>query len=377
MKTIPSRLENLGSRPEGTSDAVELIRLRGSNVLVTGGAGFIGTWLVRALVERGAHVTVIDDQSTKSSVTSDPIPNTHLIRESVLDLEALKRQNVDCDFVFHLAGVVGMRLAHSDAARAHRVSAEGTRNVLEISGNVPVVFFSSSSVYGQGRASGEGEEATMSEDQPIEVEQIRAYDSGPVGYANGKVELERLAHEASESGRKCLVVRPFNVIGPGQSGRYGMVLPRFIAAARTGTPLRIYDDGFQTRSFADVEHFVKHLLSLTSQPAAFSSGKNVFNLGNPESTTIVSLADAVRRATRSNSTLEYVPYEVDFPGRRDVRHRNPCIDRVESLIGKLEWSNIDEIIQTILRYPTIPQQSRAMSLRKRPRPSEKYPWVAG
>ncbi|MDG2051689.1 MAG: NAD-dependent epimerase/dehydratase family protein [Myxococcota bacterium] len=348
-----------------------------SNVLVTGGSGFIGTWLVRALVRRGAHVTILDDQSTANSLTPDPIPNTRLITESVLDLEVLKRQNIDCDFVFHLAGVVGMRLAHRDAAHAHRVSAEGTRNVLAISGDVPIVLFSSSSVYGQGKALNEGEEVKMSEEQPIDVEEIRAYDGGPIGYANGKVEIERLAHQVSKRGRKCLVVRPFNVIGPGQSARYGMVVPRFIAAARAGAPLRIYDDGFQTRSFGDVGHFIEHLLSLTSQPTAFSHGNNVFNLGNSESTTIAALAKAVKEATGSESPLNYVPYEKDFPGRRDIRHRSPCVDRAESLIGTLQWSNIDEIIHAILRHQTGPQKSHTMSLHEGPLTSRKTHSAAG
>jgi len=307
---------------------------------VTGGCGFIGAWLVRSLSAAGARVTVVDDLSTGRAESVAGLPGVRVVVGSVLDAPLLRRLGGEATFVFHLAGIVGMRLAMAETAAAHRITVDGTANVLAATGDAPALLFSSSAVYGQGRP---GESAD--ERWPIRLEDLRAYDGGRLGYAAGKWELERLGAEARAAGRACLSVRPFNVVGPGQSAAYGMVLPRFMAAARAGEDLCVYDDGRQTRCFTDVRSFVRHLLALATTPRAYEVGP--INLGNPDSIAILDLARLVVEATGSRSEIRFEPYASVFPGRTDVRHRRPRVERAASLVGTLDWAPISSVVREL------------------------------
>jgi UDP-glucose 4-epimerase len=203
----------------------------------------------------------------------------------------------------------------------------------------PVVLFSSSAVYGDG-AGGPLAESAVSDGSAA----LR-YDGGRPGYAAGKWEIERIGARAAAAGRRILVVRPFNVVGPGQTGRYGMVMPRFVDQALDGRSITIYDDGEQTRSFGDVGTFVTTLLRLVEREAAWRPGANVWNVGNPVSTRIRELAEIVLAETGATVPTSFVPYAEVFPGQRDVRERAPDVSRLEALLGPIDWPPVRDIVK--------------------------------
>ena len=219
-----------------------------SFVLVTGGAGFIGHHLVRALLEAGHAVRVLDDLSTGTRANLPQHPNLDFQPGSILDREAVATAARGAGSIVHLAGLVGMRLVTRRPALAYRTTVEGTRNLLRAT-RAPIALLSSSAVYGI-----EAETDTQ-ESLPIHRSAPLAYDGGRPGYATGKWQMERMAQDAARDGRNILVVRPFNVVGHGQRSDSGMVLPRFIELARRGEPLTVYGDGMQTRCFTEVGVF--------------------------------------------------------------------------------------------------------------------------
>ena len=310
-------------------------------VLVTGGAGFLGRHLVDRLLEGGAEVVVLDDLSTGTA----PPPRAGLtfVHGSVLDPAALQPAARGAGFVFHLAGVVGMRRVAQAGPLAYAVAAEGTRAVLEATGRAPAVLVSSSAVYGLRRAT------PARESDPVSHEEVLAYDAGAPGYAAGKLELERLGQQAAADGRRVVVLRPFNIVGPGQSPAYGMVLPTFLAAAAAGAPLRVHGDGRQLRSFGAVGTFTDVVLRLLAGDAAWDLAGAPVNVGSPQPTPILELARLVLAQTGSSSPIELVPYERDYPGRQDVAVRVPDVSRLESLIGPTRWPPIEEIVATLAR----------------------------
>ncbi|MEV5148883.1 NAD-dependent epimerase/dehydratase family protein [Streptomyces sp. NPDC052727] len=322
------------------------INAPGRPVLVTGGAGFIGGHLVRALTRAGHRVRVLDDLSTGRPDTSAGLPGVELVRGSVLDPGAVAAAAAGTGLVLHLAGVVGMRLAAEQAGLAHRVGRTGTANVLAHTGDVPVVLFSSSAVYGlsDGRA-------PLAEDTPIDRSVPLAYDGGSEGYATGKWELERLGAEAVAAGRPVLVVRPFNVVGPGQRSRYGMVLPTFLRQAAAGQALTVHGDGSQRRCFTEVTQFTDRLLRLMAAAPAWRPGGNVYNIGSTRETSIGELARLVLAATGSTAGVVHVPYEQVFPGRSDVTGRVPATDRLRAVVGETRWLPAAEIVASMSAGP--------------------------
>jgi len=313
----------------------------GRRVLVTGGCGFIGSEIVRQLVRRNCTVTVLDDLSAGSRDATAGLDGVDFVRGTVLDARTVRRAARNCNLVIHLAGIVGKMLVSKDPAHVYRVSVDGTRNVLSKSSCASVVVFSSSAVYGV-----EGP-VPVSECEQLDDIRAAAYDGGHHGYAVGKLHMEGLAREASRRGRKVLVIRPFNVMGPGQTGRYGMVIPRFVADALQGRPLTIYGDGSQTRSFGHVHTFVETLMRVIECRAAWEPGSNAINIGNPRETTIFELAQRVIRQTKSTSLIRFVPYDQVFPGQRDVRARVPDVRRLQGLIGRVSWPSLARIIRDV------------------------------
>ncbi|MDG1462476.1 MAG: NAD-dependent epimerase/dehydratase family protein [Gammaproteobacteria bacterium] len=331
--------------------------LTGARVLITGGAGFIGNHLARMLLERAACVRVLDNLSTG---TSDHLPDAvDLQIGDVLNIEELGQALQGIDIVFHLASVVGMRLAANERKLAYKIATVGTRNLLDHESNIPVVLFSSSAVYGI-----DGGNAPLREIMAATNNELLICDGGELGYASGKARLEKMGAVAAENGRQVLCVRPFNVIGPGQTGKYGMVMPGFITRALQGKPLTIYDDGLQSRAFGSVTTFVEILLELVKNPDSWVAEKHIVNVGNPHTTTVLELAKLVLQHTGSSSPIEYIPYNQVFPGQRDTRDRMPDCNRLESLVGPVEWPEISEVVATTVAnmrstaseatYPTKP-----------------------
>jgi UDP-glucose 4-epimerase len=311
----------------------------GGVVLVTGGCGFLGSHLVKALCAQGRRVRILDDLSVGAH---RPPAGVEFVRASVLDVAAVTRAARDVTTVFHLAGLVGMRLAASRARHAYEVASAGSRNVLAATGDADVVLFSSSAVYGGG---GDG---AMCEEEPIDRATPLAYDGGVEGYATGKWELERLGREAAASGRRILVVRPFNVVGPGQVSSYGMVVPTFVERALLGRPLVVYGDGTQRRCFSDVAEFTRSVLRLEGTASSWLTAENVVNVGSDREISIRGLADHVRVATGADVPVVHRPYAEVFPNRTDVARRVPSLRRLHRHVGPTAWIELADIVRAVV-----------------------------
>jgi UDP-glucose 4-epimerase len=308
-------------------------------ILVTGGAGFIGSHLVTALLEAGYAVRVFDNFSTGRRSNLQPHERLQVVRGDVRELGALEEAAAGCDMAFHLAGIVGMRLAHQLASDSYEIAHQGTANFLRATGDSPCVLFSSSSVYGL-RVN-----EICRESDRVGFEDALAFDGGQRGYACGKLALEQEGWSAAAGGRDVLIVRPFNVVGPRQLGEYGMVLPTFIAQALAGTDLTVYGDGEQSRCFSDVTVFIQTLLAIAGSRAAVTLEPRILNLGTSTRTTILDLARAVLRAVGGGRAIRHIPFQRIFPGRADVHYRVPCTQRLEELNGKILWPDIDAVVR--------------------------------
>jgi UDP-glucose 4-epimerase len=314
--------------------------------LVTGGAGFIGSHLSERLLENGWEVYALDDLSTGTSDNVAELgerPGFHLVVESVLSRAVVSELVHRCDVVFHLAAAVGVRLIVEQPGRTLLTNVQGTETVLEYCARFGkrVLVASSSEVYGD-----------HPEDTSLDEEARRIY--GPTtskrwAYADTKAMDEFLAlalHD--ERGLDCVIARLFNTVGPRQSGRYGNVIPRFVAAAVEGRPLEVHGDGTQTRCFCHVADVVRGLDGLV---AAESTAGRVFNVGSTERIRIVDLARRVLELTDSSSEIVFVPYdEVYGQGIDEMFHRAPAIDRIEAAIGWRPTFSLDQIVTDVVAH---------------------------
>lgn len=313
-------------------------------ILITGGCGFLGSHVVPFLLESNHEVIVLDDLST-GLLTNIPIGHRNLIfaKGSVLDKDLLSQSAKGVDLIIHMASTVGMKLVHKQPGQSFAISKIGTENVFHCSkDDIPVILFSSSAVYGQTTV------GAVSEDQSTSYQEALNYDGQIQGYAVGKWELEKIGAHQLSLGRKVITVRPFNIIGSCQSASYGMVVPNFINQSLANEPLTIYDDGQQTRSFTCVKTFIHILYQLIYCKKAWLSPNNIINIGSTENTSIIDLANIINAKCLSKSTLNFVPYSHVFKNKKDVRHRRPNIQRLENLIGKVDWPSIDQIITSMV-----------------------------
>ena len=297
-------------------------------VLVTGGAGFLGSHLVDRLRGLGAHVDVLDDLSTGrvanlAQHAADPLVAVHA--GSVTDPALVSRLVAGADAVFHLAAVVGVRLALREPKRALAVNVRGTEVVLDaaVARGAPVLLTSSSEVYG------DRPDASLAED---DVLSFGATDDLRAGYACSKALGEWHANvRAMVDGLPVVVTRLFNTVGPRQRSAYGMVLPRFVAQARRGAELSIYGDGTQRRCFADVRDVAAWLVALIDAPGARGTTVNV---GDDRETSILELAGLVSAAAGVPLRLRHRPFAAALgPHARDVQRRVPRLVRLRSLLG--------------------------------------------
>lgn len=297
---------------------------RSRRVLVTGGAGFIGSHLVGLLVDRGDDVTVVDDLST--GVPGNVPAGVRFIQKTVVGSLGDLSGEARFDEVYHLAASVGVDLVMREPVRAIETNIEQTAALFRFlsgTGSGPVLVASSSEVYGKATR------RVFSEDDDVVY--------GPTtitrwSYACTKAVDEYLALGHHRAGSvRCVVARLFNTVGPGQTGRYGMVLPRFVDAALRGVPLRVFGDGTQSRCFCDVRDVVRAMPRLLETPACHG---RVFNLGSDRPITILELAEMVRRVLGSSSEVVLVPYSEAYPeGYEDLRYRRPDLARVREAIG--------------------------------------------
>ncbi len=313
--------------------------------LITGGAGFIGSHLGEALLAAGHQVVAIDDLSTGSEANIHHLverPGFQFVLETIMNESVMDRLVSECGIIFHLAAAVGVELIVRDPVHTIETNVLGSSVVLRVANRYrrKVILASTSEIYGK------------SSDVPFREDGDRVM--GPTtrsrwAYANSKAMDEFLAlayHK--QRGLPTVICRFFNTIGPRQTGRYGMVVPRFVRQALRGEPLTVYGDGQQSRCFADVADVIWAVLRLAEHPGAVGQ---VFNLGNTEEITILDLARRVIALTGSRSEIVLVPYEQAYePGFEDMQRRVPDIRRAAALVGYQPRYTLGDTLRRIIAH---------------------------
>jgi UDP-glucose 4-epimerase len=316
--------------------------------LITGGAGFIGSHLAEELLCRGEVVTVIDNLSTGSMdniahLKKNPNFSCHI--DTIMNGKLMKRLISECDIVYHMAAAVGVKYIIDNPLESIHTNVKGTEIVLELAnaaGKKKVILASTSEIYGKDRP---GKRSFSEDDDRL----LGSTTISRWSYSCAKAMDEFLALAYwREKKLPVVIVRFFNTCGPRQTGRYGMVVPRFVKQALMNKPITIYGDGKQTRSFTYVSDAVRAIIGLAKKPEAVGE---VFNIGNPRSVTIEELARKVKRLTGSKSNIAHVPYEKAYEkGFEDMRHRHPDITKIRKMIGFKPEVDLDEMLKHIIRY---------------------------
>ena len=314
------------------------------NILVTGGAGFIGSHLVERLLERGDSVYVIDDLSTgalSNLAGARGHPNLHLAIDSILNYRLIEETVAKSDQVVHLAAVVGVKKVLDEPVNTITTNVRGSEILLENCDRhrVPLFVASTSEIYGKA-----GESLNEDHDRVMGSTANRRW-----AYACTKTMDEFLALAYNqERGLPVIVGRMFNVVGPRQTGQWGMVLPTFVASALAGDPIRVFGDGSQRRCFLHVNDMVEGVLRLLSSENAWG---RVFNIGVEDEITILDLARKVVERTGSKSTVEIVPYDEAYgSGFEDMERRQPDTTRLRTLTGWTPTYSLEEIIDGAIAY---------------------------
>jgi UDP-glucose 4-epimerase len=313
--------------------------------LVTGGAGFIGSHLCSRLVSTGRSVLVLDDLSTgrmENIAHLEHSPLFQFTRGTVMDRDTVSDLAGRCGSVVHLAAAVGVENIIRHPVETIETNIGGTESVLSAAAahGLKVFVASTSEVYGKSW------ETPFREDGDIV---LGATSRSRWSYACSKAldEFLALAHHKAR-GLPVVVGRLFNTVGPRQSGRYGMVLPRFINQALTGKPITVFGNGTQTRCFSSVHEVIQCILALMKTPEAV--GK-VINIGSVQEITILELARRVLEITGSSSAIELTPYDEAYPGDfEDMQRRVPDVTLLQSLIGFSPSASIEDIIRSILEH---------------------------
>jgi UDP-glucose 4-epimerase len=307
--------------------------------LVTGGAGFIGSHLVESLLADGRRVVVLDDLSTGAAANLDAVrdhPHLRIVLDSVANEDRLGQLADEADEIYHLAAVVGVRLVLEEPERTVATNLGPTETLLRRLAARPKPLFlaSTSEVYGKNPKS------PLAEEDDLVL--------GPTHrsrwvYACSKALDEYLAlAQHQRNGLPVVIARFFNVVGPRQIGRYGMVLPRFVDQALTGGPLVVHDDGLQVRCFAHVADVVQGIRQLMACPLAFG---RVFNLGSEVPVTIRQLAETVVRLVDPTLEIEHVSYDRAFgAGFEDIRCRIPDLTRVRQTIDYRPTRTVEDVV---------------------------------
>src|SRR5688572_28434903 len=311
-------------------------------ILITGGAGFVGSHLADKLITQGHEITVIDDLSTGRYSNVEHLEGHErfrLIIDTVLDQELMENLVRETDRVFHMASAVGVRLIMEQPVKTIETIFHGTDVVLKFCSRYRkrVLIPSTSEVYGKGAS------VPFREDDDLLT---GATDKHRWAYACAKTldEFLALAHW-KETRLPVVVVRLFNTVGPRQTGQYGMVVPRFVHAAIRQEPIQVHGDGTQSRCFGHVYDIVEGLVKLLETPSCFGQ---VINLGNSDETSIKQLADRAIQLTGSSSEIKFVPYEEAYgEGFEDMKRRVPSLDKAKQLIGYQPTRSLDEIINDV------------------------------
>ncbi len=315
-------------------------------VLVTGGAGFIGSHLVDALLAQGHEVWALDDLSTgqlDNLKDASANANFHFVEGSILDKTTVSDLVEKVDEVYHLAAAVGVKFVLDNPLRSLLTNIRGTEEVLEAAdkhGKKKVVLFSSSEVYGKGASI------------PFHEDDDRLLGPTSVlrwSYAASKAVDEFLALGYHHERRlPVIVVRCFNTCGPRQSPHYGMVIPRFVERALRNEPILVYGDGLQSRCFSSVHDVVRGVLMLAKEPKAVGE---VFNIGTQEEVSVADLARRVKAMIGSTSPIEAVEYEAIYGSRfEDMQRRVPSLDKIKAMVGYEPQVTLDQLLRDTIEH---------------------------
>ncbi|MDP2912970.1 MAG: GDP-mannose 4,6-dehydratase [Candidatus Omnitrophota bacterium] len=316
--------------------------------LITGGAGFIGSHLSEALLKKGNLVTIIDDLSTGRLENVEHLrkeKNFSYYIDTIMNHVLMAELVGKCDVIFHLAAAVGVKYVIDHPLETILTNVGGTEIVLSLAneyGNKKVVIASTSEVYGKDRP---GKRIfSENDDRVLGPTSINRW-----GYSCTKALDEFLALAYfKEKKLPVVIVRFFNTCGPRQTGRYGMVVPRFIKQALDGEPITIYGDGKQTRCFTDVSDAVRAVIGLVCESRAIGEA---LNIGNPHNKiTINALAKVIKRITGSKSAIQHIPYEKAYEkGFEDMRHRQPDISKLKSITNFSPRIGIAGMLERIVK----------------------------
>lgn len=314
-------------------------------ILVTGGAGFIGSHLSEALLSLGHKVTIIDNLSTGHWSNIEHLegqPGFRAIIASADEQALIEAEVARHDFVYHLASAVGVKLIIDRPVETVETIVNTTHAVMQACSRYrrPVLLTSTSEVYGK---------STQIPFKETDDVVMGSTEKRRWAYACAKAvdEFLALAHHV-QTNLPVYVVRLFNTVGPRQSGQYGMVLPRFVKQALAGEPITVFGDGTQQRCFCSVHDVVRGLIALPHNPAA--RGK-VVNIGTQEEVSILELAQRVKALCQSESEIRIIPYaEAYGEGFDDMLRRVPDLSRAKALIDWKPQYQLDEIIQRVIEH---------------------------
>src|SRR5258707_5874742 len=309
------------------------------NVLITGGAGFIGSHLAERLLARGDEVRAVDDLSTGSAENIQhlkTVPGFHCFIDTITNHRLMEELVEEADVIYHLAAAVGVKLIVESPTRTMETNIRGTEVVLQLAAKKKkrVLITSTSEVYRKR------EQVPFREDDDLV---LGSPDKGRWSYACSKAIDEFLALAYWKEKRvPTVVVRWSNVVGPRQTGRYGMVIPSLIKQALAGHDLTVYGDGFQTRCFTHVSDAVQALIALAE--SSKTTGE-VYNVGSTDEVSILELANKIKKLTASDSRIVNIPYYKAYEqGFEDMMRRVPDLTKIKRAVGYCASFNLDEIL---------------------------------
>jgi len=343
----------------------------GMNVLITGGAGFIGSHLAERLLARGESVCVVDDLSAESADNIQHFrgaSNFHFVRSAVTDREVMTALIDAADIVYHLAATVGVQLVVESPARAIETNIHGTEVVLDLAARKKkrVLITSTSEVYGRRH------QVPFREDEDLI---IGPPDSGRWSYACSKLLDEFLAIAYwKEKGVPTVVTRLFNVVGPRQAARHGMVIPNLVTQALSGNAMTVYGDGSQRRCFTHVSDAVTALIALAEHPEAVGQ---VYNVGSNNEISILRLAERIKELCGSRSEITLIPHEsASKRGAEDMMRRIPDLTKINALTGYVPSKSIDALLRDTIKYQAL-RLGNAAAHRSDPGPQSRFKAAAG
>ena len=314
-------------------------------VLVTGGAGFIGSHLADALIARGDNVVALDNFSTGTTANIKHITkNFEIIDGDIRNTELINDTIKDVDLVFHMAAALGVNTILESPLESISTNIAGSEVVLNAAANHKkrILIASTSEIYGKNPK------------QPLSETDDRVVGSPQKirwSYSDAKAIEEAMAFSLNqEKGLKVTTARLFNTVGPRQSAHYGMVVPRFVRSALKNESISIYGDGTQSRVFCHVYDAIEALLALVGTDKTINE---VYNVGGTGEISIKELADAVIKETKSQSSIEYIPYEKAYaPGFEDMQRRVPDISKIKQDLNWAPKKNLSQIISDVAEHIT-------------------------